>query len=118
MTSPLWFRGAALLALTFAAGAMAGVAYDRHVAPMHQAVPANARELMTHLERELKLDSAQRTKAEAIMARHQGTIDSAWRALQPRVGANLDSVHRELFALLTPEQRTRFLSMMRTMHER
>lgn len=118
MTIPSWFRAAALLTVTFAAGAMAGVAYDRHVARVHQSPPADARQLLTHLERELQLDSAQRTAVAAILARHQRVVDSAWRSLQPHVGATLDSVHREVFAILTPEQQARFLSLMRTMHGR
>jgi Spy/CpxP family protein refolding chaperone len=118
MTTPLWVRTAALLALTFAAGAMAGVAYDRHIAPMHHGPPADARQLLAHLEDGLKLDSAQRTTIAAILARHQGVVDSAWHALQPHVGAMLDSVHHEILAVLTPEQRARFRSMVQTMHGR
>jgi xanthosine utilization system XapX-like protein len=115
VTIPLWVRATVLLLITFTAGVMVGVAYDRHLAPAH-APPADARQLVAHLERELKLDSAQRVAMAAILARHQGAVDSAWRTLQPHVGATLDSVHREMMAVLTPEQRARFVSLMMTMH--
>jgi Spy/CpxP family protein refolding chaperone len=115
VTIPLWLRAAALLLITFSAGTMVGIAYDRHLAPAH-APPTDARQLVAHLDRELKLDSTQRAAIDAILARHQGAVDSAWRTLQPHVGATLDSVHREMMAVLTPEQRARFVSLMMAMH--
>lgn len=47
-------------------------------------------QLVDHLAQPLNLDSAQKAAIAQILARHQGAVDSAWRALQPKVGATLD----------------------------
>ena len=79
MTTPAWLRTVLLLGITFAAGAMGGIGYERHrhTGPLG-AVP-DAHHVMHHLQTELKLDSAQHEAIAAILARHQGAIDSTWR---------------------------------------
>ena len=116
MKFPSWTQVIPLLAVTFAAGAMAGIAFEKRAPMRHATMPADPQQFVDHLARGLDLDSAQRTAIAAILARHQGAVDSVWRALQPRVGATLDSVHREILTVLTPEQQKRFLSLVKTMH--
>lgn len=117
-----WAPLAALLAIVFGAGAMAGITYERHArhaqmsVQMSVTMPANPAQLVDHLAKPLNLDSAQEAAIAKILARHQGAVDSAWRALQPRVGATLDSVHQEIMTVLTPAQQKQFLSIARSMH--
>ncbi|HEY2848485.1 MAG TPA: hypothetical protein VGI97_01310 [Gemmatimonadaceae bacterium] len=111
-----WMPLAALLAVTFAAGTMAGIAYERRAPALHKATSMDSQHSIDHIARALDLDSAQRTAIAAILARHQGAVDSAWRALQPHVGATLDSVHREIMTVLTPGQQKRFQSLVTMMH--
>jgi hypothetical protein len=116
MRYPSWARTAALLLITFAAGTMAGVAYERHARAPLVATIANPRQFVDHITQALGLDSAQKAAVAQILARHQGAVDSAWRAMQPHVGATLDSVHREMMTVLTPAQQKHFLSIMHGMH--
>lgn len=111
-----WTQLIPLLVVTFAAGAMAGIAFEKRAPMRHAATMADSQQFVDHLAHGLDLDSAQRTAVAAILARHQGAVDSVWRALQPRVGATLDSVHREIMTVLTQEQQKRFLSLVKTMH--
>lgn len=116
MSIPRAWPAAALLAVTFSAGAMAGIAYDRHFVHRHDVMLVGSPQVMAHLTQQLQLDSAQQAAVSAIFARHQGAVDSVWRALQPHVGATLDSVHREMMAVLRPDQQALFLGMMKSMH--
>jgi hypothetical protein len=118
LTVPPWARLAVLLVLAFGAGAMAGISYERHASHVQvsMTMPGNPAQLVDHLAQPLNLDSAQKAAIAQILARHQGAVDSAWRALQPKVGATLDSVHREIMSVLTPAQQKQFLSIARSMH--
>lgn len=113
---------AALFVLVFGAGAMAGIAYERHTratpisVQMSVTMPSNPAELVDHIAKSLNLDSAQKAAIARILARHQGAVDSAWRALKPHVGATLDSVHQEIMTVLTPAQQKQFLSIANSMH--
>jgi hypothetical protein len=113
-----WVLPAVLLVLAFGAGSMAGVAYERHTQHVRMAVtmPGDPAQLVDHLAQPLNLDSAQKAAITQILARHQAAVDSAWHALQPKVGATLDSVHREIMSVLTPAQQKQFLSIARSMH--
>jgi hypothetical protein len=116
MSMPVWLRTVLLLGVTFAAGGMAGVAYERHAHAAPLATTVDARFVMQHLETQLQLDSAQRKGIEAILARHQIAIDSTWHIIQPHVRATLDSAHREILGLLRPDQAARFPAAMAQMH--
>jgi hypothetical protein len=113
---PVWVRTVLLLGVTFAAGAMAGIGYDRHAHAARFAATVDGPLLMHHLESQLQLDSAQRTAVEAILARHQIAIDSSWHMIQPHVRATLDSAHREILGVLRPDQAALFRGAMATMH--
>lgn len=110
-----WLRGALILAVTFAAGTMAGIAYDRHHAAPAMRMP-NAQQLVQHLKDQLSLDSAQERQVAGIMAHHQYTVDSAWRAIQPHVGVALDSMIGDVMAVLRPDQTEKFQRLIRQMH--
>lgn len=114
MTST-WIRGTLILAVTFAAGTMAGIAYDRHrhVSPMQM---PNAQQFVHHLQIELSLDSTQQRQVAAILAHHQYTVDSAWRAIQPHVGVALDSMVGDVMAVLRPDQAEKFKRLIGQMH--
>lgn len=111
-----WLRSAAILALTFAAGAAAGVGYDRHVSSAPHAPTMDAASAVKHMRLLLGLDSAQTAAVTTILARHQHAVDSSWRAMQPDVRANLDSTLREIMAVLKPAQVGRFRELVRVMH--
>lgn len=100
------FVAGALLLLTGAAG---GVAVDHLIVFRRQAAISDpgARHtavLLAELDRVLSLAPAQHEAIGAILVRHQQAIDSAWRVIHHQVDAGMDSVHREVRAILRPEQ--------------
>jgi len=107
-----------ILTLTFAAGAAAGVGYDRHVSSAHrvQPPPTDAEHVMQFMRAQLGLDSTQTAAIQTILAHHQHAVDSSWRTMQPKVRANLDSTLREIMGVLKPEQVGRFREMVHVMH--
>ena len=113
---PVWLRGVLVLALTFAAGAAAGVGYDRHVSSARRMPTMDAARALQHMRLLLGLDSAQAAAIATILAHHQHAVDSSWRAMQPEVRANLDSTLREIMAVLKPEQVQPFREMVHVMH--
>jgi len=112
----LWLRGALILALTFAAGAAAGVGYDRHTSSARTPPTMDAAHALQHMRIALGLDSAQTKAIAAILAHHQHAVDSSWHTMQPQVRANLDSTLREIEALLNQEQARKFRELVHAMH--
>ena len=113
---PAWAKGTLVLLLTLAAGVAIGVSYERRREPPHETTHADADHLVRHLERALDLDPKQRDTVAVILARRQGVIDSAWRAMQPRVHATLDDASREIMVVLRPEQAARFRRLVGAHH--
>lgn len=113
---PAWLAGALILALTFAAGAAAGVGYERHASSARPTPPMDEKHALQHMQLLLGLDSAQSAAIATILARHQHAVDSSWHALQPQVRANLDSTLREIMTVLKPDQVTRFRELVHVMH--
>ena len=111
-----WLRGALVVVLTFAAGAAAGVGYDRHMSSPRRGPTMDAAHALQHMKLLLGLDSAQTTAIAAILARHQYAVDSSWRAMQPQVRANLDSTLREIMSVLKPDQVGKFREAVHVMH--
>lgn len=115
--TPPWFKGTVLLLCVFLAGGVAGFAVGRM--PRVRTVATNPMEphaFVDRLQSELQLDAAQRAAILAIMTRRQGTIDSAWRALQPSVRATIDSAQMDIVRVLHPDQRTRYLQLVDAAH--
>ena len=113
---PAWLRGTLILTLTFAAGAAAGIGFERHASLARRPAAMDAEHVLQHMRLLLGLDSAQSAAIEQILARHQHAVDSSWRAMQPEVRANLDSTVREIMTVLKPEQVGRFRELVHAMH--
>ena len=96
-------------AATFAAGAASmyavGVWSDKPkpVAATSWAEVANA----------LQLTPAQKQQVDEVFARYQPSTDAVLTSLGPRLAAVTDSMHRDIEALLTPEQRERLKKLQR-----
>jgi hypothetical protein len=116
MTLPIWARGMLLLAVTFAAGMTAGVAYERSQGSRHNSVATEAHEVMHHLARELDLDSSQQKAIAEIFARRQTELNSSWRAVEPHVRTTLDSTQQEIAGVLRPDQLAKYQKMRATEH--
>jgi len=108
VTIPTWVKGAALLLVIFAGGVATGISYERRHGRTHQAMSADAHDMVHHLTSELNLDSSQQQVITEILARHQSEVNSTWHAMRPHVRATLDSAYREITAVLRPEQAEKF----------
>ena len=108
-------RSIAAGTLLLVAGAASGIAVDhvlvfrRHAAemnasPSHTAAVHTA--LLAELDQVLHLTAAQHDTIDAILKRHQLSIDSAWRLIHMQLNAGMDSVHHELQGVLDPGQMT------------
>lgn len=118
MTVPVWVRGTLLLAIVFAAGITAGVAYERSRGSRHSSVAREPHDVIHHLARELDLDPAQQKAIAEIFARRQTEVDSTWHAVEPHVRATLDSTQQEIADVLRPDQLAKFQQMRATAHSR
>lgn len=107
MTSPSSLRVrvlvASVLALAFVAGASAGIAGDRLLAPRIR-LRAAAGDMSKVFDR-LGLTGEQRSDAEAIVARSAPRSHAIMMEAAERLRAVADSVDAELRAILTPKQR-------------
>lgn len=116
--TPAWMRGSLLLAAVLGAGLLIGFQFGRTrprgVAPAQNAMDSAT--MMRAFDRDLSLDSAQHAGIAAVLGRRQAGIDSAWRALQPNVRAAMDSTQMEIVAILRPDQRSKFLALLRRAH--
>jgi hypothetical protein len=117
VTLPAWVKGTAMLAVTFAAGALAGVGYERRRPPTHQE-GMDAHHVLRRLRDQLGLDSAQENAIATILARRQRMVDSTWHAMQPHVHATMDSTLQEVLGVLRPDQAAKYEKMVEAMHPR
>jgi len=60
------------------------------------------------LDRELKLTPAQRDSLVAILRRRDGSMDSLWAEMRPRISTLRESIRSEIRAQLTAEQQARY----------
>ena len=102
---------ASLLALSFVAGAFAGIAADRLMAPRLR-IRATVGDMSDVLDR-LALTPAQRAQADGIVARTAPRSRAIMIELAERLRLVSDSVDTELRAILTPAQRARLDSLKR-----
>jgi hypothetical protein len=105
-----------LLAIVFAAGVMAGVAYDRRQASGHDSLAVDTHDVMHHLARELDLDAAQQQAIAEILARRQREVDSTWHEVEPHVRATLDSTQQEIARVLRADQLSKYQEMTAAAH--
>jgi Spy/CpxP family protein refolding chaperone len=97
-------------------GAVIGVAIDRHLgagAPPTGTAAAFHEMTMGSLEDRLDLTAEQRRRIDAIVAARHESLRYAWQAVHAHLGAAVDTVHQEIEAVLTPEQRTAFRAWLR-----
>ncbi|HEY5061002.1 MAG TPA: hypothetical protein VII52_05670 [Gemmatimonadaceae bacterium] len=99
-------------ALAFALGVVVG----RKTARGASANAMDPDVVVTTLSRQLQLDSTQQRQIRDIFRRHQGAVDEAWRSVQPHVRAAIDSTQMEVLGALRPDQRGRFLDIVRSAH--
>jgi hypothetical protein len=100
-----------LIALAFIAGASAGIAGDRLLAPRIR-LRATLDDMSGVFDR-LALSPQQRRRAEAIVARSAPRAEAIMLEVAERLRSVADSVDAELRAVLTPEQRLRLDSLRR-----
>jgi hypothetical protein len=100
-----------LIALAVIAGASAGIAGDRLLAPRIRVRTAIGD--MSGVFDRLVLSPEQRHRAEAIVARSAPRSEAIMLELAERLRNVADSVDAELRAILTPEQRLRLDSLRR-----
>lgn len=103
-------------------GGVVGIAVDRHVlssgrhsAPgdRHGHAAAFHEMAMSSLADRLDLEPAQRSRIDSILASRHHTLRRTWQTLHVELGAAVDTVHRDIEAVLTPEQRAAFREWLR-----
>lgn len=108
--------GIALLVATFAAGMLAGAAFDRTLVARETA-PAQEPGWHCHgphggktgmIVDRLDLTPEQRARVDAVLARRRAQADTFWEREGPRMRAIVDSTRAEVRAVLTPEQRAEY----------
>jgi hypothetical protein len=105
--------------LLFLSGAALALLIEHSVIPRHRP-PTRAvshRAILTQLDDSLHLTPAQEESLSAIFARHQPLVDSAWHSINRRLGTAMDSVHRQVEAVLDSSQAVSFRRWMRRQHE-
>jgi len=109
-------RGSLLLVVTFAAGVFAGSRYERRRQPLQHEPASYAQHVVARLDHSIGLDSVQRRAITEILVRHQGSVDSAWRAVGPHLRAALGAATSEIDSMLRPDQRAKFRDLVTAMH--
>jgi Spy/CpxP family protein refolding chaperone len=97
-------------------GAVIGIMLDRHLHPASShASPAAALHDMTmaSLDEYVDLTTDQRRQIDSIIAARHSSLRNAWQMVHTQLGAAADSVHQDIEAILTPEQRTAFRAWLR-----
>jgi hypothetical protein len=72
--------------------------------------------LVAVMEREVGLDETQARTVREILARHQSSVDSAWRAVRPNVHRAIGAAQMEIAMVLRPDQRPRYLRWVQSAH--
>ena len=106
--------------LLFLSGAMLALLIEHTLILHHRAGTRTVshRAIITQLDSTLHLTHAQEESLSVIFARHQPLVDSAWRSINRRLYQAMDSVHREVEAVLDSGQTVRFRHFMLRQHER
>lgn len=104
-----------LVAVAFVAGALIGFAGGR-VYSIYRLLDRGhgsdyRSRILHHLDRELKLTPQQHDQIGAIMDIHHKRMQQISEGIRPQMHQELDSANREIEAVLTPEQRTKYEAM-------
>lgn len=114
-------RAFAALVGVLVVGMTLGVVTDRawmarRPAAASQDPMASADALVAVMRREVGLDDGQTREIRGILARHQASVDSAWRAVRPNVHRAIGLAQMEIATVLRPDQRERYLRWVRSAH--
>ena len=107
-------RAGAVVLFVFAAGALTGVAVERHhlwpgTAPTSSGSSASAHtEALANLREAVGLSDEQVAQVHALMANQQQVVQLSWEELRPEVQAAMRHVHAEIAKLLRPDQLSRY----------
>lgn len=116
---------AALLLVVALVGLLGGIVLDRTLLrhhgppgwigrpglhdPPHHGFRGHVRErIAEHMADELDLSASQREELEVVLERQEARLAEAMAETRPRLQEMLEETHREILAILTPEQRERF----------
>jgi Spy/CpxP family protein refolding chaperone len=106
----VWVLATVALLLTFVAGSLAGMAYERwhHGQERRHERGRGDRHIGERMKERYGLSDEQARRVEEIVQRRRPRVDSLMATVQPRVRALFDSTNAEIRVLLTPEQRVKF----------
>ncbi|HET7790886.1 MAG TPA: periplasmic heavy metal sensor [Gemmatimonadales bacterium] len=111
--SKVW--AVALLAAVFVAGGAAGYALSLH---RHDDRRGGPDQMVRYLTKELGLTPPQQDSVRAIFVRHRNEMEQIWKEVRPKYDSVRAEVHREIDALLTPEQRQKNARLIEQMEHR
>lgn len=96
-------------------GAVLGIGLDRHLTSNdpHSGAAAFHDMAMSSLADRLDLDADQRRRIDSIVVARHHALSETWQMMHMHLGAAVDTVHRDIEAVLTPGQRTEFREWLR-----
>ena len=100
-------RAGAVVLFVFAAGVLAGIAFERHYwvsAPQVVSPEDHHEAAMAELRDVLDLTDEQANQIEAIVEERAKFVQDKWEQLRPELQNEMQRVHVEIAELLTPEQ--------------
>ena len=106
----------ALLIAAFVLGGLVGGAATSMADRRSHKTKADHPPRATYVERlgaELSLTSAQMDSVRAVLQRHQPAMDSIWESIRPLMASERQAIRNQITALLTEEQRARYLELQR-----
>ena len=81
------------------------IVHRTHVTPPVQMSTEHRMEYVKKLDRELQLTPEQHQKVEAIIAASQERMKKVWDGVEPQVKEEYRCSRRDIFEILTPEQK-------------
>lgn len=100
---------------TLSIGVAAGIYVDRTLLRPRSAFPgydAHGGPMLRNFSRQLDLTSQQHGKLTRILENYRQRFGTIRRTMNPRYMAVRDSLHAEIYAILTPQQQEKFNSMI------
>jgi len=104
----VWLLATVLLLLTFAAGALAGAAWERFQRRSRHEASRDEHHIGEMLKHRYGVNDDQARRIEAIVQKRRPRVDSLMATVAPQVRAAFDSTNQEIRAILTPGQRAKF----------